>query len=52
MDNILPANDLFFWKLYGSPEYEDVHRGMFLDFFDITPAKITVTNPYSINDYK
>jgi hypothetical protein len=52
MEKILPTNDLMFRKLYGSPEYEDIYRGIFSDFFGITPTEIIVTNPYSINDYK
>ena len=52
MDTIRPTNDLLFRKLCGSPEFEDVHRGMFQDFFGISPKEIIITNPYSISDYK
>ena len=49
---ISPTLDLAFKKVFANNENTSILKGLIHDFFGISPNKITIENPYSINDYQ
>ena len=54
MKQISPTNDWAFKKVFSSEEHKDILCGIIGDTYNIklSPADITLTNPYSIDVYK
>jgi hypothetical protein len=51
MKKASPTNDLIFRKTFASKGNEDILAGLAKDFFLLEPKKITINNPYSIENY-